>query len=63
MSELSPTPPRAGRWATPLTCQFKYLFFELTLFKHCSEAFTSFNLKGKNIKVTSPEFIMCDFKK
>ena len=50
VSELSPTPPRAGRWATPLTCQFKYLFFELTLFKHCSEAFTSFNLKGKNIK-------------
>ena len=50
MSELSPTPPRAGRWATPLTCQFKHLFFELTLFKHCSETLMHFNLKGKNIK-------------
>lgn len=50
VSELSPTPPRAGCWATPLTCQFKHLFFELTLFKHCSEIFTYFNLKGKNIK-------------
>lgn len=50
VSELFPTPPRAGCWATPLTCQFKHLFFELTLFKHCSEIFTYFNLKGKNIK-------------